>query len=160
MEIDRKRELWNRPNISGDKCTISFSFPLPFIINTTFLRPPGYLQALSSLRRHTGSLLNWHSEGRMAFFAIPLQLTQSVDGRMSVLQGQQCPLLPLLSPTTLARLLEKPSASCAPFPLLSPPHSCWISHSSKHSPESASLSTSQREDTPRKWGINGLWIRR
>lgn len=32
------------------------------------------------------------------------------------------------------------------FPLLSPPRSCWISHSSEHSPESASLLTSQKEE--------------
>lgn len=49
LERERKVELWNRSDISGEKCANSFSFPLPFTINTIFLHPQDHLQTSSSL---------------------------------------------------------------------------------------------------------------
>lgn len=76
LERERKVELWNRPNMSGEKRAISFfSPPTPLLaFYHPFTSTRLYLQALSSLSRHIWSLLNWCSEGGMALFVESLAI--------------------------------------------------------------------------------------
>lgn len=155
LERERKVELWNWPNISGEKSAIlPPPPPSPFIIMPSLymqetICKPSLLSAGTLEACLTGTQrAAWH------YLWIPCSWLRAVMGGCQFCKGSIICCSRRSAPEC-SFAWEDECLMHSLVPLLSPLHSCWVSHSSEQGPESASLPTS-REGEKTLW--NGAFM--